>query len=108
MDVFQVVAEPRRRQILDELRAGERAVGDLVTALGMSQPAVSKHLRTLRTAGLVDVRPDGRLRRYRLRPRPLTELDAWLLPYRAAWADALDALADHLDSLPTDTSEEHA
>jgi DNA-binding transcriptional ArsR family regulator len=107
MNVFEVVAEPRRRQILDELRAGERAVGDLVDTLGMTQPAVSKHLRTLRTAGLVDVRPDGRLRWYRLRPRPLAELDAWLLPYRSAWADAFDALAEHLDSQPSPTSEEH-
>ena len=107
MNVFEIVAEPRRRQILDELRTGELSVGDLVDTLGMAQPAVSKHLRTLRAAGLVAVRPEGRLRWYRLRPHPLAELDAWLLPYRTAWADAFDALADHLDSLPADAPEEH-
>ncbi|MCC2333582.1 ArsR/SmtB family transcription factor [Cellulomonas wangsupingiae] len=107
MNVFEAVVEPRRRQILDELRGGERVVSDLVDALGVAQPSVSQHLRTLRTAGLVDVRPEGRLRWYRLRPAPLAELDAWLLPYREAWADTFDALADHLDSLPADAPEEH-
>lgn len=99
-DVFTLVAEPRRRQILDALRDEERTVGDLVAHLGMAQPAVSQHLRTLRTAGMVAVRVDAQRRWYRLRPEPLAELDAWLTPYRAAWADRLDALAAHLDTLP--------
>ncbi|UZN01767.1 ArsR/SmtB family transcription factor [Cellulomonas sp. S1-8] len=102
IDVFEVVAEPRRRQILDELRGGERSVGDLVDRLGLAQPAVSKHLRTLRTAGLVEVRPDAQRRWYRLRPAPLAELDAWLTPYRATWADRLDTLGTYLDTLPAD------
>ena len=97
---FEVVAEPRRRQILDLLRDAERPVGELVDSLALTQPAVSKHLRLLRDAGLVEVRVDAQRRFYRLRPEPLTELDAWLAPYRALWADSLDALERHLDSMP--------
>lgn len=97
--MFEVLAEPRRRRILDLLRAGERTVGDLVSALGISQPGVSKHLRVLRRAGLVEVRADGQRRRYRLRTEPLREIDDWLAPYRAAWSDRLDALAAHLDDM---------
>ena len=93
---FAVIAEPRRREILDLLRDGELPVGDLVDRLGLSQPAVSKHLRVLRDAGLVDVRADGQRRLYRLRPEPLMELDAWLEPYRREWANRLDALEGHL------------
>lgn len=95
--VFDVIAEPTRRHILDLLRDGERAVGELVEVLGLSQPAVSKHLRVLREAGLVDVRTDAQRRLYRLRPEPLREIDEWLQPYRAAWRDRLDALEHHLD-----------
>ena len=95
--LFEVLAEPNRRRILDELRAGDRSVGDLVELLDVGQPTVSKHLRALREAGLVVVRPDAQRRWYRLRPEPLRELDAWLAPYREAWADRLDALAAHLD-----------
>ena len=94
---IEVLAEPRRRQILDLLRQGERPVGDLVDALRSSQPLVSKHLRVLRDAGLVDVRPDGQRRLYRVRPEPLAELDAWLEPYRAMWRNSLDRLEAHLD-----------
>jgi DNA-binding transcriptional ArsR family regulator len=95
--LFEVLAEPNRRRILDELRAGDRSVGDLVELLDVGQPTVSKHLRALREAGLVVVRPDAQRRWYRLRPEPLRELDAWLAPYREAWAGRLDALAAHLD-----------
>ena len=98
--MFDVVAEPNRRKILDLLRTGDRPVGELVAALGISQPGVSKHLRVLREAGLVDVTIDAQRRVYRLRPEPLQELDAWLAPYRAAWADRLDALEHHLDEMP--------
>lgn len=94
---FDVVTEPNRRRILDVLRAGERPVGELVTELGLSQPAVSKHLRVLREAGLVSVRGDAQRRFYRLEPQPLRELDEWLAPYRALWTDRLDALEAHLD-----------
>jgi DNA-binding transcriptional ArsR family regulator len=96
--IFDVLAEPNRRRILDELRAGERPVGALVAALQVSQPAVSKHLRVLRGAGLVDVRGDAQRRLYRLRVAPLRELDDWLAPYRAQWGARLDDLAAHLDT----------
>ena len=97
---FSVLAEPARRDILDLLREGERSVGDLVTALSLTQPGVSKHLRVLREAGLVEVRPEAQKRWYGLRPEPLAELDAWLAPYRRLWADRLDALERHLDDHP--------
>lgn len=97
---FAVLAEPTRREILDLLRDGERPVGDLVDRLGMSQPAVSKHLRVLRDAGLVEVRPDANRRLYRLRVEPLTELDAWLEPYRRLWTRSLDRLERHLEESP--------
>ena len=99
MGVFEVLAEPNRRRILDLLRSGERPVGDLVADLGISQPAVSKHLRVLRDAGLVEARADAQRRVYRLRPEPLREIDEWLTPYRAAWRDRLDALEQHLDEM---------
>jgi DNA-binding transcriptional ArsR family regulator len=95
--LFEVVVEPNRRRILDLLRAGDRSVSDLVDALDIAQPTVSKHLKALREAGLVVVRPDAQRRWYQLRSEPLRELDAWLEPYRAAWSDRLDALARHLD-----------
>ena len=98
--MFTVLADPTRRSILELLRDGDRPVGDLVDALGCSQPAVSKHLRVLRTAGLVDSRPDAQRRLYRLRPEPLAELDAWLAPYRELWARSLDALEQHLEENP--------
>jgi DNA-binding transcriptional ArsR family regulator len=96
---FTAVAEPARRQILDLLRAGERSVGELVADLRLSQPGVSKHLRVLREAGLVEVRVDAQRRLYQLRPEPLAELDAWLAPYRRFWAARLDALDAHLADL---------
>jgi DNA-binding transcriptional ArsR family regulator len=94
--VLQVLGEPRRLEILELLRAGERPVGDLVDELRLSQPAVSKHLRILKDAGLVEVRPDGQRRLYRIRPEPLVELDEWLAAYRALWTTHLDRLEDHL------------
>jgi DNA-binding transcriptional ArsR family regulator len=95
-----VLAEPRRREILDLLRAGERPVGELVDRLGLTQPGVSKHLRVLREAGLVEVRQDAQRRWYRLCPEPLAEVDAWLAPYRRLWETHLDALERHLDRTP--------
>jgi DNA-binding transcriptional ArsR family regulator len=94
---FEVLAEPTRRRILDLLRERERSVGELVDRLTISQPGVSKHLRVLREAGLVEVRTDAQRRWYGLRPEPLSEVDAWLAPYRRLWAGRLDALERHLD-----------
>jgi DNA-binding transcriptional ArsR family regulator len=93
---LEVLAEPTRRRILDELRGGEQPVSELVDRIGASQPLVSKHLKVLRDAGLVVVRPDGQRRLYRVDPRPLQELDDWLAPYRRMWETSLDRLEDHL------------
>jgi DNA-binding transcriptional ArsR family regulator len=94
--VLEVIAEPTRRRILDAVRSGERSVGELVELVGMPQPGVSRHLKVLRTAGLVEVRRDAQRRFYRLSPEPLMELDAWLEPFRAQWAEQLDSLERHL------------
>jgi DNA-binding transcriptional ArsR family regulator len=95
--VLQALAEPNRVAILELLRDGERHVGELVDELRLSQPAVSKHLRVLKEAGLVDVRAAAQRRLYRIRPEPLAELDAWLEPYRQLWSHHLDRLEIHLD-----------
>jgi DNA-binding transcriptional ArsR family regulator len=100
MTAYAALAEPHRRQILDLLRDGERSVNDLTARLQMSQPGVSKHLRVLRQAGLVEVRPEGRTRWYGLRAQPLAEVDMWLEPYRAYWSGRLDALQSHLEENP--------
>jgi DNA-binding transcriptional ArsR family regulator len=97
---FDVLAEPNRRRILDLLRVRERPVGALVEVLALSQPAVSKHLRVLREAGLVEVRGEAQRHIYRLRTEPLREIDAWLEPYRRLWASRLDDLERHLDAMP--------
>ncbi|WP_444948490.1 ArsR/SmtB family transcription factor [Micromonospora ureilytica] len=97
-DVFTVLADPTRRRILDQLRDAERSVGELVDGLGVSQPAVSKHLRVLRDAGFVTCRTAARQRIYRLDPGPLRDVDGWLDPYRRLWTRHLDALERHLDS----------
>ncbi|MFG1998176.1 ArsR/SmtB family transcription factor [Spirillospora sp. NPDC048911] len=102
---FEVLAEPRRREILDLLRDGERLVGDLVERLALAQPTVSKHLKVLRGAGLVEVRQDAQRRWYRLRPEPLAEIDEWLAPYRRMWTHSLDALERHLDAMPDDIED---
>jgi DNA-binding transcriptional ArsR family regulator len=98
---LDVIAEPSRRLILDELRRGENPVNVLVERLALSQPSVSKHLRVLRDAGLVRMRPDGQRRLYSLRPEPLIELDAWLEPYREMWRSSLDKLEEHLAQAPS-------
>jgi DNA-binding transcriptional ArsR family regulator len=94
---WAALADPNRRAVLTLLRERPRAVGELVGELGLPQPATSKHLRVLRDAGLVRVRPDAQRRIYALDPAPLAELDAWLAPYRALWNRSLDALGRHLD-----------
>jgi DNA-binding transcriptional ArsR family regulator len=99
MSVFDVLAEPNRRRILDLLQPRECSVGQLVERLELSQPAVSKHLRILREAGLVDVRVDAQRRLYRVRPDPLRTMDEWLAPYRRMWASRLEDLERHLDEM---------
>jgi DNA-binding transcriptional ArsR family regulator len=100
MTAYSALAEPHRRQILDLLRERERSVNDLVARLKISQPGVSKHLKVLRESGLVEVRPQGRLRWYGLRAQPLAEVDVWLEPYRRYWSGRLDALERHLEENP--------
>jgi DNA-binding transcriptional ArsR family regulator len=96
---FAVVAEPNRRAILSLLLASERSVGELERELRLSQPSVSKHLRVLREAGFVESRIEAQQRLYRLRPEPLMELDAWLVPFRRFWSKHVDALEKHLDRM---------
>jgi DNA-binding transcriptional ArsR family regulator len=96
--LFDVLSDDSRREILDLLLERERSVNELVGSLGMSQPAVSKHLRVLREAGLVKVRIDAQKRWYGLEAKPLAEVDAWLAPYRRYWADRLDDLERSLDA----------
>jgi DNA-binding transcriptional ArsR family regulator len=96
VSTFEVLAEPNRRRILDLLRGSEQPVGALVRQLDVSQPAVSKHLRILREAGLVGVRGDGQRRLYRVHAEPLRAIDEWLEPYREMWSSRLDDLERHL------------
>jgi DNA-binding transcriptional ArsR family regulator len=98
--MFEVLAEPNRRRILDLLLVEERSVGAIVAELGLGQPGVSKHLRVLRDAGVVEARTDAQRRVYRLRPERLQEIDEWLTPYREAWSRRLGALEQHLDEMP--------
>jgi DNA-binding transcriptional ArsR family regulator len=98
-DVFNAVAEPQRRAILDALVGGERAVGELVDALGLAQPQVSKHLRVLREVGAVAVREQGRQRLYRVDGRALRPIHDWIRAYEQLWSARFDALDDVLDDL---------
>ena len=111
MSVLEVIAEPTRRRILDAVRDGERSVSELVEQVGMHQPGVSRHLKVLRDAGLVEVRPDAQRRMYRLRAEPLMELDAWLEPYRARLGRparrARTSPGTHHHTRPTRTTKEH-
>jgi DNA-binding transcriptional ArsR family regulator len=92
VEALAALADPTRRELLDVLARGEQAAGELAGRFAVSRPAVSRHLRVLREAGLVHARTEGRRRLYSLDPRPLRELDAWLEPYRDLWAQRLDAL----------------
>jgi len=98
-DVFNAVAEPQRRAILDALGSGERPVGELVRALALPQPQVSKHLRVLREVGAVQVRGSGRLRLYRVNGPALKPIHDWIQGYERLWSDRFDALADVLQEL---------
>jgi DNA-binding transcriptional ArsR family regulator len=99
---LEVLAEPHRRRILDLLLSAERPVGDLVQETALSQPSVSKHLRVLREAGLVEARSEAQRRIYRVRAEPLREVDEWLRPYRRLWGSRLDALEEHLGEVDDD------
>lgn len=101
---FAIIAEPNRRAILSLLAASERSVGDLEEELGLAQPSVSKHLRVLRDAGLVESRVDTQRRLYRIRPEPLMEIDAWLTQFRRLWSSHVDALERHLDRIDPPTT----
>ncbi len=98
VDVFSVLAEPNRRRILHALRSSEGSVGELVDALAVTQPTVSKHLKVLREAGFVSCRTEAQRRIYRIEPGPFEALDEWLAPYRRLWTRHLDELERHLDS----------
>jgi DNA-binding transcriptional ArsR family regulator len=98
VDAFAVLAEPTRRRILDELRTSDSSVGQLVEALAVSQPAMSKHLKVLRDAGFVSCRTAAQQRIYRIETGPFQTLDEWLEPYRRLWSKHLDALERHLDN----------
>jgi DNA-binding transcriptional ArsR family regulator len=98
-DVFNAIAEASRREILDALIAGEKAVGEIVNDLSMSQPQVSKHLRVLSEVGLVRCRAEGRRRLYRLEPARLRPLQEWLARYERAWNDRMDRVDDYLKEL---------
>lgn len=109
MDIFEAVAEPTRRAVLDLLAGRERSAGELVAAFPqLTQPAVSRHLRILRESHLVGVRADGTRRLYSLRPAALAELDRWLDRYRRFWDARLDDLESHLDSIAAREPAEEA
>jgi DNA-binding transcriptional ArsR family regulator len=103
--VFEIIAEPNRRAILNLLVLSQQSVGEIERQLGMPQPTVSKHLRVLRDAGFVESTVDAQRRLYRLKPEPLQEIDTWLAPFRRFWSAHVDALERHLDRMdpPTPT-----
>lgn len=105
-DAFNAVAEPRRREIVDLLAAGERSVGELVAGLGLAQPQVSKHLRVLREVGLVDVRDDGRRRLYRLNAAALRPIHDWVRGYERLWSERYELLDDVLDTLTEEAGDD--
>lgn len=107
-DVFNAVAEPRRREILDRLREGEMAVSDVVASLGLEQPQASKHLRVLREVGAVRVRRDGRRRIYRLNAAALRPIHDWVGQYERAWEERFDALDEVLDEIKRSRGENDA
>src|SRR5215471_16456778 len=96
---FEIIAEPNRRAILSLLGASEQSVGEIERQLGMTQPAVSKHLRVLREAGFVEATVDAQRRLYRLKPEPFQEVDDWLAQFRRFWSAHVDALERHLDRM---------
>jgi DNA-binding transcriptional ArsR family regulator len=104
---FAIIAEPSRRAILSLLATAERSVGDLEDELALPQPSISKHLRVLRDAGLVEATIDAQRRVYRVRPEPLQEIEAWLAPFRRLWTRHVDALEKHLDRMDAPRNKNH-
>ncbi len=104
-DTFNAIAEPRRREILDVLAGGERAVNDLVARLGLTQPQVSKHLAVLRSVGAVQVRGDGRRRLYRLNGPALKPIHDWVCEYERTWTERFELLDDVLEELKNEEQE---
>ena len=102
--VFEIIAEPNRRAILNLLLSSQQSVGEIERHLHIPQPAVSKHLRVLRDAGFVESTVDAQRRLYRLKPEPLQEIDAWLAPFRRFWSAHVDALERHLDRMNSEAS----
>ncbi len=107
MTIFEVLADPTRRQIVELLRDRPRLVGDLVEALNMSQPRISKQLRVLRDAGIVMVRQDAQRHWYTLRPEPFLDLDSWLASYRHLWNERMDRLDAYLKEFQEAPPDEH-
>jgi len=101
--VFEIIAEPNRRAILNLLAMSQQSVGEIERRLGIPQPMVSKHLRVLRDAGFVEATVDAQRRLYRLKPEPLREIDEWLAPFRRFWSAHVDALERHLDRMEQKT-----
>jgi DNA-binding transcriptional ArsR family regulator len=97
MHIFQALADPTRRRIVETLRDGEQQVGDVVEKAGVHQSGVSRHLRILQELGFVSMRPDGQRRLYALKPEPFQELDVWLSPYRKLWEARLDRFGTALE-----------
>lgn len=102
--MFEIIAEPNRRAILGLLATSQQSVGEIERQLHMSQPTVSKHLRVLREAGIVEATVDAQRRLYRLKPEPLQEVDDWLDPFRRLWSKHVDALEQHLDRMYPESS----
>lgn len=105
--LYDAIADPTRRAIIDLLRRGERSAGEIAEQFPVSRPAISRHLRVLREAGLVRERRDARSRIYRLDPRPLRELDRWLEHYRVFWTARLQSLKHYAESRPEPNPETH-
>jgi DNA-binding transcriptional ArsR family regulator len=103
--VFEIIAEPNRRAILSLLVSAEQSVGDIERQLRMPQPTVSKHLRVLREAGVVEATVDAQRRLYRLKAEPLQEVDEWLAPFRQFWSTHVDALEHHLERMDQSTTK---
>jgi DNA-binding transcriptional ArsR family regulator len=107
VESFEIISEPNRRAILSLLVSSQQSVGEIERQLGMSQPAVSKHLRVLRDAGFVESTVDAQRRLYRLRPERLQEVDDWLAPFRQFWSGHIDALERHLDRMEREGARRH-
>ena len=105
IDAFQTLADPTRRRVLDALRRGEQPVNDLVTAVGIHQSGISRHLRILHEAGFVTVRPDGQRRLYSLQPEPFRAIEDWLARYRHVWEARLDRFGAALEARQRQSNE---